>query len=242
VFQFDPLDMDAGIRRLVIRRAADGDHHALDFLLPGFIEELKKGRAHDPEVAHVVAELLERFPAAENVGKLLGTKAKRGRPPTYKKAILIHAMVQYLMLLRRLQPGRTKRRGDDAKAEVAEILEMSLDTVRDNYRRASRLIKTIRYKFPYINLERSGFSLTEALYIASYILVGPQTCADGRKRYFSSTHLASHLDVLDEIVDRFCTEDLAQAPGWLWQSLQSVCESNFWLLEDCVERPVAKAE
>jgi hypothetical protein len=120
VFDFDPLDTDAGIRWLAIRRSADGDHHALDFLLRGFIEEVKKSRAPDPQVAHVVADVLERILSGESVGKILGTQPKRGRPRTHKKAILIHARVQYLMLLRILRPGRTQRRGDDAKAEVAE--------------------------------------------------------------------------------------------------------------------------
>lgn len=108
--------------RLAIRQAAEGDHHALDFLLRGFIEEVKQGRAPDSEVMHVVVDVLERVRSGESVGQILGTQPKRGRPRTYKKAILIHAMVQYLMLLRILRLGRTQRRGDDAQAAVAETL------------------------------------------------------------------------------------------------------------------------
>jgi hypothetical protein len=75
---------------------------------------------------------------------------------------------------------------------------MSLDTVRENYKRMSKRIKTIRDKFPYINLERSGFSVTEALYIVLYILVGAKIRADRGKRYFSSTHLASYKNLLEK--------------------------------------------
>jgi hypothetical protein len=242
VFQFDPLDTYGGIRRLVIWRAADGDNHALDYLLRGFIEVVKKGRAPDPEVAHVVGHVLERVLAGESVGKILGTQTKRGRPRTYKKAILIHAMVQHSMLLRILRPGQTQRRSDDAKAAVAETLGMNLETVRDNYRRASNRIKTIRDKFPYINLERSGFSVTEALYVVLYILIGAKIRADRGKRHFSSTDLAKYKNSLETILDLMRLPNLPQVPGWLWQFLQFVYEHNFWLLEDCVESPVAKTQ
>jgi hypothetical protein len=75
-FQSDPLGMYARImRRLAIRRAADGDHDALDFLLRGFIRKAKQGR--DP-VAHVVADVLERVFPARAAGKFLAPKPNEG--------------------------------------------------------------------------------------------------------------------------------------------------------------------
>jgi hypothetical protein len=214
------------MRRLAIRRAADGDHDALDFLLRGFIRKAKQGR--DP-VAHVVADVLERVLSSESGGKILGTQAKRGRPRTYKKAILIHAMVQHLMLLRSQRPGRTQLQGDDARAAVAELLGMSPDTVRDNYRRVSRLIKTIRDKSPFIDLKRSGFSAMEE----AYITCGVEVRANRRKRHSSPVahtakamnawalvddHAGRHFSAwyknfLENIIEAIRTPDLTQAPA-----------------------------
>jgi hypothetical protein len=149
--------------RLAIQRAAEGDHHALDFLLRGFIEEVKKGSAPDPEVARVVADVLERLLAGEAIGEVLGTKAKRGRPREYQNAIVVHAAVQ-AFILRSQVLGRTQRL-DDAQAAAAEALGMPHDTVRENYNRVSRLIKTVKDLSPFFDFKRNGFSVIEWLYL-----------------------------------------------------------------------------
>jgi hypothetical protein len=151
---------------LAIQRAAEGDNHALDYLLRDFIGAAKQGRALDPEVARVVAEVLERVLAGENIGKILGTQAKRGRPREYQNAIVVHAAVQAFMLRSQFL-GRTQRL-EDAKAEVAERLGMSLDTVLENYKRVSRLIKTIKDSSPFFDFRRNGFSVIEWIYLRNH--------------------------------------------------------------------------
>jgi hypothetical protein len=159
----------AGQRRYAIQRAADGDNHALDYLLRDFIRGAKQGGALDPEVARVVAEVLERVLSGEDIGKILGTQAKRGRPHKFKEAIRVHAMVQSLMQLRRnQQPGRVRWRSGDAKTAAAEVLGMRLDTVQENYKRVAKLIKKVKDNpkdDPFFDLERSGFSLLERVYL-----------------------------------------------------------------------------
>jgi hypothetical protein len=90
----------------VIRQAADGDKHALEYLLHDFIQGAKQGRVIDPKVARLVADVLERVLAGGDIEEILGTKVKRGRPQKLRKAVLVHAMVRRLMQLRSQQPGR----------------------------------------------------------------------------------------------------------------------------------------
>jgi hypothetical protein len=160
----------AAQRTHAIRRTADGDHHVLDYLLRDFIRGAKQGGALNPEVARVVADVLERALSGESIGEILGTKAKRGRPHKFKEAILVHAMVRRLMQLRRQKSGRARRwrRGDDAKTAVAEVLGMRLDTVQENYKPVAKLIKKVKdypKDDPFFDLERSGFSLLERVYL-----------------------------------------------------------------------------
>jgi hypothetical protein len=111
-----------------------------------------------------VADVLERVLAGEDIGKILGTHANRGRPHKFRKAILVHAMVRRLMQQRR----RRWRRGDDAKVEVAEFLGMNLDTVLENYKRVQKLIKKVKdypKDDPFLDLDRSGFSALEQGYL-----------------------------------------------------------------------------
>jgi hypothetical protein len=128
-----------------------------------------QGGALDSEVASVVADVLERVLSGENIGEILGTKAKCGRPHKLKKAIRVHAMVQSLMQLRRnQQPGRVRWRSGDAKTAAAEVLGMRLDTVQENYKRGAKLIKKVKDNpkdDPFFDLERSGFSLLERVYL-----------------------------------------------------------------------------
>lgn len=225
MFQLELRPTYDEIRRLAIPRAADRDPDALCFLLRDFIGAVKQGRALNPEVAHVVIDVFERVLAGESVGKILGTQAKRGRPRTYKRAILIHARVQHSMLLRNLQPRRTQRRGDDPQAEVAADLDMSPHTVRDNYRRVSKLTKTIIDESPFISLERRGLSPTEAVYVTLYITYGAKILANRGKRDFSLIGPAWYKNFLENIIEAIRTPDLTQAPtngGWQWQFV-TVC-------------------
>jgi len=151
---------------LAIERAAKGDKHALAYLLRDFIRAAKQVSALDPEVARVVADVLERVLAAENIGNILGTQAKRGRPREYQNVIVVHAAVQAFMLRSQFL-GRTQTL-DDAKATVAERLEMSLDTVQENYKRVSRLIKTIKDYSPLFDFRRNGFSVIEWIYLRNH--------------------------------------------------------------------------
>lgn len=152
-----------GNQEYAIRQAAEGNQDARAYILRRFIGHAKQGRAVGPETARVVADVLERVLAGENIGKLLGTQAKRGRPRNYKNAILVHAMVRSLMVVPEW-PGRTQRRGENAPATAAEAIGMPLDTVLGNYKRVSKLIKTIKDN-PFLDLERSGFTPEEELYL-----------------------------------------------------------------------------
>jgi hypothetical protein len=155
------LDL-AAQRAYLIRRAADGDKYALDHLLHSFIQGAKQGETPDPEGARVVADVLERVLAGEDIGVILGTKVQRGRPHKLREAILVHAMVRHLMQL----PRRRWRRGD-AKVEVAEILGLPIDTVQNKYKRVQGLIKEFkdRPKDDLFFLERRGFSSLEQWYL-----------------------------------------------------------------------------
>jgi hypothetical protein len=166
----DPIRLDdalATLRPHAIRQAADGDKHALEYLLCDFIQGAKQGRVIDPKVARLVADVLERVLAGGDIEEILGTKAKRGRPHKLRKAVLVHAMVRRLMQLRSQQPGRARRwRSGDAKTAAAEVLEMNLDTVQENYKRVQKLIKKIKdYPEAFFGLGRSGFSLLEQVYL-----------------------------------------------------------------------------
>lgn len=68
----------------------------MGYLLRYFIRDAKQGRAIDPTAACLVADVLERILAGENIGKILGIQA--GRPHKYKNAILVLATVRDLML------------------------------------------------------------------------------------------------------------------------------------------------
>ena len=106
-----------GNKKYAIRQAADGNQDARAYILRRFIGHAKQGRAVGPETARVVADVLEPALAGENIGKLLGTQARPGRPRKYKNAILVHAVVRFLMLLRSPRLGR---RGGVAQVTAAE--------------------------------------------------------------------------------------------------------------------------
>lgn len=145
----------------VIRQAANGNQGALAYILRNFIGNAKQRRALDPEAARLVAVVLERVLAGENIGKILGTQAKRGRPRKDKNAILVHAMVRFMRLPRSRRLGR---RGGVAKVAAADALGMSLNTVEKYYKQVQELIKTMK-KNPFLDLERSRFSPDEDLYL-----------------------------------------------------------------------------
>lgn len=67
----------AAQRTYAIRRAADGDNHALDYLLRDFIRVAKRGKGLDPELAREAANVLERVLAGEATGEILGWRELR---------------------------------------------------------------------------------------------------------------------------------------------------------------------
>ena len=153
-----------GNQEYALQQAAAGNQDALAYILRRFIGHAKQGRAVGPETARVVADVLERGLAGENIRKLLGTQAKRGRPRNDRNAIVVHAFVRSLMMYPCERPGQTQRRGENAPATAAEVMGMSLNTVQKNYKKVQRLIKTVKDN-PFLDLERSGFDPEEELYL-----------------------------------------------------------------------------
>jgi hypothetical protein len=154
----------AEMRAEAIRRAADGNQGALTYLFRDLMREVEQGKVPDPGAARVMAHVLKRFlDDGEDIEKILGTQARRGRPCEYKSAIKVHATVRAFMLDSQ-RSGRTQRRGDDAQAAAAEALGMSPDTVRENYKRVSKLIKKPK-EGPFFDLGRVGVSPIEEAYL-----------------------------------------------------------------------------
>ena len=155
----------AEVRADAIRRAADGNQGALTYLFRDFMREVEQGKVPDPGAARVMAHVLKRFlDDGEDIEEILGTEARRGRPREYKKAIKVHATVRSFMLDSQ-RSGRMQRRGDDAQAAAAEALGMSLNTVRENYKRVQKLIKNRKDEYPFFDLGRVGVSPIEEAYL-----------------------------------------------------------------------------